>query len=484
MEVHHKCIELGSGVFEKPNALGDFLVGNPDSDVIVVVPSSSDIRFVENILRRRALPARRISRALDEGDTRQVITWLETQKKMILVCNPSVAQKISTYWSTLIILYAPLVDTETYHTLSCPSSDTLLQNRTMLSLLSPQELTQFLPIKKSVTNCESISLDPLNTSVKQKNILDNALRNLPARGSSLATELTNMYSAELGLNISGADSESFVTLKKLITFFMEQHLGSTPPLSIEEELQPVDDYAGEQSGDYPNNKGSRNSEGETSRNDKRGDSHRGNRQENSDSDRSQKGSGRSSNKYTNDNKSKKGNFNDVQRRDHRYSSRNTGRNEYDSRDTGGRDRNNSNRGGSRNRNIPKYFPIRVYVGLGEDQSLKPHEIKDFLAENAQIDRDHVGFANVRNRYSFVDLTEEVADKVLNKESGYEFEGRLVTVERALTAVRPRGHSTGGRSSGKRHSGNFTSANTDSTYDNRTDDETTHSADSGYSDDDI
>jgi hypothetical protein len=405
--IKHNCIELGSGVFDKPQALGDFLVQNTSVTTVVICPNGSDIRFVENILRKRSLPARRITNILEENELSQVLSWLESQKKLILVCGTKVGQKIAAKWGSIIICYSPLSDIDSYKEISIETDS---GDRSVLTLVSPTELLQYVSIKNGFPQIDNITISEESSFKAQKSLLDEVLKNLPARGSLLANELTKNFAADLGISNIDSESGSFTTLKKLVTFLMEQHLGGVPKNSIEEELLLVqetidqDEYTSnhkkksyQEKSDY-RPKGNRDREGNRDRN---REGHTGPR------DDSYSGSSKSSGS------SRKNSSHFKEDRGH---------------DKGKR--------GSYKKNqkpAPQYFPVRVYVGLGDENGLKPHEIKDFISTTADVDREEIGFATVRNNYSFVDLTKGAAEQALSRESGYEFEGRLITVERALTA---------------------------------------------------
>lgn len=404
MATKHICIELGSGVFDKPQALGDYLVQLKASRTIVICPNTSDIRFVENILRRRSLPARRITEFLEDNDLVKIIDWLESQNNIIVVCGVKAGQKISKELSSNVIVYTPLSDTEGYEQISGSSSEE--ESRVLVTLVSPQELAQYQNVKKFLPSVETIQVAETDSISAQKEILDRAIQALPARGSTLANELTAAYAADLGLATCDSASPAFTTLKKLVTFLMENNLGSAPKSSIEEELQIIE----------PDNENDDEGQGRKSWNGNSKKPHH-------------KGDKRDRNNNHSGPRDKKGHHGKKHSNDRH--DRNDRNDRHDRND-----RNDRGRKGHK-KQVPQYFPVRIYVGLGEDNGLKPHEVKDFIAKNAHVDREEIGFATVRSAYSFVDITKQAADKALSRESGYEFEGKLITVERAVTASAPR-----------------------------------------------
>jgi hypothetical protein len=404
--IKHNCIELGSGVFDKPQALGDFLVQNTSVATVVICPNGSDIRFVENILRRRALPARRITNVLEENELSQVLSWLESQKKLILVCGARVGEKIAAKWGSTIICYAPLSDVDSYKEISVDiDSESQSSDRSVVTLVSPTELLQYVSIKNAFPHIENIRVAEEDSIKAQKSLLDEVLKNLPARGSILANELTKSFADDLGISNIDPDSGSFITLKKLVTFLMEQHLGGAPKNSIEEELLLVEETV-DQDEHTSNNK-------KKSYQEKSDHRPKGNRDGNRDRNREGHPGTREDSYSGSSNSSRKNNSHHKEDRGH---------------DKGKRGVHKKNQ-----KPAPQYFPVRVYVGLGDENGLKPHEIKDFISTTADVDREEIGFATVRSNYSFVDLTKSAAEQALSRESGYEFEGRLITVERALTA---------------------------------------------------
>lgn len=440
MKITHLSIELGTGIFEKPQALGDYLVQSKSSSTLVICPNSSDIRFVENILRRRSLPARRISRPLDEKDLSQIYSWLEAQKNLILVCSAIIGTDVSKHWGETVIFYAPPVDPGTYQDICLEGiNEAPYSSRAVLSLISPNEVNQFAEIKIYAQDCSLVTLNEQETIQAQKAIMDRNIKNLPSRGSVLATEITKQYANDLGLSNLEESSDKFTLIKKLSTFFMEQCLGSAPATSIEEELQIIEESSQDFIDAPPR---SRENQSSNRGDDRSRDRYRDEGDQNA---RHQKPDNQHK-KYSKPDHKKS--FSDNGNRNKNPRERND--NNYRSSDNRGGDRDNrdfrDNRGGKK-KNVrpgPQYFPVRVYVGLGEDNGLKPHEVKDFIAEVAQINREDVGFANLRTSYSFVDLTEEAAEKALSIKSGFEFEGKLVTVERALTSTKPPGRHSSNR----------------------------------------
>ncbi len=405
MDIKNVCVELGSGIFEKPQALGDYLVKNGYKSSLIICPNSSDIRFVENILRRRSIPARRITEFLENEEISKITNWLSEQNDIVVVCGIKCGMKIASSWGVNIIFYSPLNDFEIYSKIASNEESSNSNLKEVVSLLSPQELPAFVEVRKQIKSLETIQIKEEDSILSQKEILDKTISNLPSRGSILALGLTEAYAKELGIQNTQAESPSMTTLKKLITFLMENSLGNTPKNSIEEELLIVSADEQENLLDDSNNRG-RNNSSKFSKN-----KHRGN--ENSSDRYNDKRQGSYNSKNVGDRKNNK--YKDKSRGDDRYN-----------------DRNKRNK-----KPTPQYFPIRLYVGLGDEQGLKPHEIKDFISKNANVDREEIGFATVRNCYSFVDLTKSAADIALSKESGYEYEGRLITVERALTAHSPK-----------------------------------------------
>lgn len=411
MDIKNVCVELGSGIFEKPQALGDYLVKNGYKSSLIICPNSSDIRFVENILRRRSIPARRITEFLEQEEIAKISTWLSEQNDIVVVCGIKCGIKIASTWGVNIIFYSPLNDFEIYSKIASNEESSNSNLKEVVSLLSPQELPAFVEVRKQIKSLETIQIKEEDSILSQKEILDKTISNLPSRGSILALGLTEAYAKELGIQNTQAESPSMTTLKKLITFLMENSLGNTPKNSIEEELLIV-------SADDQENLLDEN----------RGDNNRGRNNPSSYSKNKHRGNDNSSNRYNNKRQGSYNSKNGGDRKNNKYKDKNRGDDRYN-------DRNNRNK--RNEKPTPQYFPIRLYVGLGDEQGLKPHEIKDFISKNANVEREEIGFATVRNCYSFVDLTKSAADIALSKESGYEYEGRLITVERALTAHSPK-----------------------------------------------
>ncbi len=73
---------------------------------------------------------------------------------------------------------------------------------------------------------------------------------------------------------------------------------------------------------------------------------------------------------------------------------------------------------------------KLFLSIGKKHDIRVGDVNRLFQEHAELDREDVGRIRLRDKHSFVYVPEGVADAVIEKLHGFEFEGVELTVERA------------------------------------------------------
>ena len=74
--------------------------------------------------------------------------------------------------------------------------------------------------------------------------------------------------------------------------------------------------------------------------------------------------------------------------------------------------------------------VRLFINLGRRQGIKGSELGQFLQEVAQLSGGQVGHVQMRDNFSFVNVSADAADAVIEKATGQTYNDRELRVERA------------------------------------------------------
>jgi ATP-dependent RNA helicase DeaD len=97
-------------------------------------------------------------------------------------------------------------------------------------------------------------------------------------------------------------------------------------------------------------------------------------------------------------------------------------------DRGGRaERGEPTRG--RGRRAPAWTPARLYIGAGRNAGVRPADVVGAIANEAGVDASAVGAIEIADRFTLVEVPEEIADHVLRALRGTTIKGRRVPVRR-------------------------------------------------------
>jgi ATP-dependent RNA helicase DeaD len=72
--------------------------------------------------------------------------------------------------------------------------------------------------------------------------------------------------------------------------------------------------------------------------------------------------------------------------------------------------------------------IRLFITVGRMDRLNPKMLLQFLNETAKVDREDVGDIDILEKFTFVDVTERVADTIMKRCIGRKLCGRKVNIE--------------------------------------------------------
>jgi ATP-dependent RNA helicase DeaD len=102
------------------------------------------------------------------------------------------------------------------------------------------------------------------------------------------------------------------------------------------------------------------------------------------------------------------------------------------RDAGGGDRDSRADRGSRrpSRGRPaQWDAARVYVGVGRKAGVRPGDLVGAIANEARVDSSNIGAIEIADRFSLVEVPEEMAERIIDALRNTTIKGKRVTVRR-------------------------------------------------------
>jgi hypothetical protein len=69
----------------------------------------------------------------------------------------------------------------------------------------------------------------------------------------------------------------------------------------------------------------------------------------------------------------------------------------------------------------------LFVGIGRTRRVYPRDLMTLLVENCKLDRDSIGNIKILDNYSFVDISNEQAQAVIDTLNNLEYRGRTLSV---------------------------------------------------------
>ena len=77
--------------------------------------------------------------------------------------------------------------------------------------------------------------------------------------------------------------------------------------------------------------------------------------------------------------------------------------------------------------IPEDQSVTIFVGIGKNRHVKPKDLVGLISQVCEISRDRIGLIRTLDKYSFVTLYSDDADKVIEKLNGIEYRGKNIEV---------------------------------------------------------
>ena len=76
--------------------------------------------------------------------------------------------------------------------------------------------------------------------------------------------------------------------------------------------------------------------------------------------------------------------------------------------------------------------VQLFVSIGRNRKVFPREILALIIAKVKLPRDDIGMIRILDNYSFVQIRNSSADKVIETLNGQKFRGRILTVNYART----------------------------------------------------
>jgi ATP-dependent RNA helicase DeaD len=78
---------------------------------------------------------------------------------------------------------------------------------------------------------------------------------------------------------------------------------------------------------------------------------------------------------------------------------------------------------------------RIYIGSGRKDNMRPADLVGAIANEAQIDAKQIGSIEITDRFSLVELPEELVDSVIAALRATKIKGKRQTVRRDMATKR-------------------------------------------------
>lgn len=466
----HIYYEVGTSLLAKPQALCDLVEFEAGHSCVVFCNSPSDADFADVILKKRGISSLKLIGYVPQIKLSKAIQQLQKKEISVLVLTDVAARGVPLEEFSVVINYSVPADPEVYFQRFIAEGET--KTHKILSLVSAMDITNFHFLKK-LGKAEFVQAEPPTAEQifagKFTQLRDQAVERAEA-GEPALTELVDKVLA---------DSKA----REIVSFLLNNTLTVIPSLRAatapaREERSEFDEDEFEDDSSQPDfdklergggrrgGRDRREGRGGRDRGD-RGD--RGGRGERSDRGNRSGGRGRFQDEFGDDDDRQPAFFSDEDgnggrrgrgrdRGDRGERSERGGRGER-----GERSLQDGREGGRRQRQPRKPMMVdkeaRLYVGAGSNQGISEEALKAQVLESCGIGAETIHRVSVRGAYSFVDVPEDVADKVVEKLSEADApgaKGSKYFVKKAVTLSIPReptaeelaalqseGHSDGG-----------------------------------------
>lgn len=386
-QVEHIYYEVGGDLMSKPAALSDILEVSAKVATIVICNSPSDLDLIEAILKKRGLKAGKIREDAQPRQKTAMIQESQQQPDMVLVATDLALRGVESNHFGLLVNYAVHSEPEVY------VHRAALVNKTgkSVSLVGPLDYSHFHFVRKFAGF----------NFVKAE---------LPSREETLASKVTRLADeAQRGDFLKDDKIKLLVDTMMghkqrdaMIALLMHNTVNLIPSLeatqSAHRYTNSTQDHGGRHDGDRYQERNRYNEE----------DSQHGQDR------RSRRGQDR------NRGQDRRGPRRDQQRG---FPANDGFRGEAGApppAENGGREHEQRGfaNGGSNNGPEAELTParkeIRFYLGAGKDAGLNGDSVKELLISKGQIDTLKINRVNVRENYSFFDLTEDLDNDTIER----------------------------------------------------------------------
>lgn len=407
--MEHIYYEVGTSLLAKPQALCDLVEYEAGSTCVVFCNSPSDADFADVILKKRGVSSLKLIGYVPQIKLSKAIQQLESGEITALVLTDVAARGVPLEQFDVVINYSIPSDPEVYFHRFVTEGET--KTKRVASLVAAMDVTNFHYLKKlekvEFVQTELPTAEQLHAS-KFNQLREQASTRLEAGESDYAELIETLLSDEKS--------------KEILALLLDNTLTVIPALKA--AATPAQEERDEYDDDFEDD----DVQPDFDRKDRRGRDRRG-----------------------------RGN-----RRDRRSRNRDDSYDDYDeddggqaaylgTDDGGGRQRrqrrgkNNERNGEGRRRQRQPRKPVvidkeaRLYVGLGSNEGVTAEALSQQVSDACGLQDGDVHKVSVRGAYSYVDVSEEIADSVVEKLAETPVAGKdeKFFVKRAITLSIPR-----------------------------------------------
>ncbi len=84
-------------------------------------------------------------------------------------------------------------------------------------------------------------------------------------------------------------------------------------------------------------------------------------------------------------------------------------------------------GKPKRRNTKKPGEKSLFINIGKNRRVYPSDLIQLISKTVEIDKENIGNIKILDNYSFVNVAEAVADKIVSELDSREYRGRKLTV---------------------------------------------------------
>lgn len=84
-------------------------------------------------------------------------------------------------------------------------------------------------------------------------------------------------------------------------------------------------------------------------------------------------------------------------------------------------------GKTKKRNTKKAGEKSLFINIGKNRRVYPSDLIQLISKSANIEKSNIGNIKILDNYSFVNISETIADQVVTSLDNTEYRGRTLTV---------------------------------------------------------